>query len=466
MDDIEKKIINTQNEYFELLQESYGDLIQIYENESTSVKEAVEKYLRRYSILSEREAYLPYKRSLFRKQVTAFWKTHRDDLINFVKKKTNVGLYGSPDDTLTFSYLDEIKRNSLFYDIIVLNDPFYGSVSPKEERFESNATLFYRNILLLWELKKYVSLNNSTVFTVVFPFKDMLTEEDHESLYRECLLDSGEWASEMFGLLEKKTSEEILEALINMPLEDVNTILKSNGILQPIHEAMNYSQNLLSDEEKRDIELYCIEKWGEVNRDYIKGFMLKKAIPGLTMLNYYLYRYHTKIACELKSFPIIAYNEWAPLRRDAKSHPFQVSTDYMYTCAVHRNDKMSALMNLDYETIVSCREKSGSEDYRNFFRRATQDIVDTHENFDEIANEVFARTDELFQKEYRKAIEDKGKRRAISVIGFIKCGLSFAPHLSMLISAIDLFMSGFGILKSLDNKPTVIERIYIRDKEN
>ena len=86
MDDLEKKIINTQNEYFELLQESYGDLIRIYENEGTTVAEAVDKYMQRYSLLYEHKSYLLIKRALFRKQVTAFWKTHRDDLINFVKK--------------------------------------------------------------------------------------------------------------------------------------------------------------------------------------------------------------------------------------------------------------------------------------------------------------------------------------------------------------------------------------------
>ena len=164
--------------------------------------------------------------------------------------------------------------------------------------------------------------------------------------------------------------------------------------------------------------------------------------------------------------------------KDTGVEPFMASYPELLDIGIMQTCVCAKHCNVDcYQKAINrTGNNMGLKDFESILKQSTGKIfqcalggagdVDTHENFDEIANEVFARTDELFQKEYRKAIEDKGKRRAISVIGFIKSGLSFAPHLSMLISAIDLFMSGFGILKSLDNKPTVIERIYIRDKEN
>ena len=64
---------------------------------------------------------------------------------------------------------------------------------------------------------------------------------------------------------------------------------------------------------------------------------------------------------------------------------------------------MAVLMELDYDEIVRYHNKKQCTDFRDLFYRATNGIVNTQVNVDEIANEVFSQIDDLLIKEYNTA---------------------------------------------------------------
>ena len=182
----------------------------------------------------------------------------------------------------------------------------------------------------------------------------------------------------------------------------------------------------------------------------------------MATLNYYTYKLHSVLTMRLKSNPIMSRNEWAPLQRELKKQSLRVSGDYMYTCAIHRNDQMAALMELDYDEIVRYHNKKQCTDFRDLFYRATNKIVNTHVNFDEIANEVFSKIDDLLINEYNTAFLNKKKTRKNAIIGFIKGAIGYVPVLSYAISALDMATSTKDFVQTLSNKDSLIEHFNKR----
>lgn len=470
MSDSSKRIIEIQNNYFAQIQELFGDLILIFEKEATSVSDAVDKYLSKQKtfFIPGYKDNLAYKRQLLYKNNYMFWSENKNLIADYIKSRSNVGIFGVGDNTFIYDYPNEIKRNSLFYDILVFNDPFYTYYSSdKELNFNSNAVLFYESILYLWIIKRYTSLDGNEAFSIVFPFDSLLSDEEKNIIADNSKNHADSWVNEMFGIKETINGTDNLvnniSLLKDMTLEEIQEKLYKNGIYQSVTEALNYSQNLLSDAEKREIERFCIESWGSFNRDFVRCLLLMEALPSIALTNYYTYKLHTIISAQLNSSPIIAQREWGALQRDLKNHPLPVSTDYMYTCAVHRNDNMAILMSLNYDEITKYHGKTSCAEFRNFFNKATQEIVNTHVNFDEIANEVFVRTDALLKKEYQDIIVNRRHTKKNALIGMFKSALGFVPFLSWVISAFDFGVSGFKYASTLKNQPTVIEHIYFRN---
>lgn len=476
MNTTDKTIIEIENNYFSILKELFGDLITFFENENeyeyVSIPETVNRYCRNKKtfLIKGYKDSLSYKREQLYKNVASFWDKNKDTLVDYIKGKPNVGIFGARDDTLTYEYLDEIKRNSIFYDILVFNDPFYTSPSSRLElNLKSNEIIFYENILTIWEMKPYTSVSENEVFLLIFPFDSLFSNELTKKIFEESEEAGILWVNEMFGIdVKTRNIDNVfknVEILQDKSLKDIQTELYKNGIIQSIADALNYSQSMWSDQIKIEIEKLCFDRFGEFNRDFAKCFLLMEALPALAILNNYIYKSHTITSNILNSLPIMSQREWAPLHRDLKNNPLRVSEDYMFTCAVHKNDKMSALMSLDYEEIVQYHNRDNCYEFRSFFHKATEEIVNSHENFDEIANEVFFKVDALLEDEYQKAIQDKKYKMKNSIIGIFKALLSFIPFLSYAISGGDIFASSFTFAKALMEKPTLIKHIYTRNKK-
>lgn len=472
MNTTDKGIIEIENNYFAIVYELFGDLISFYENECVSIPETVSRYHhnKKTFLIQGYKDSLSYKREQLYKNIASFWDENKDTLVDYIKGKSNVGIFGARDETLTYEYPDEIKRNSIFYDILVFNDPFYTPPSSRLELdFESNEVIFYENILYTWEMKSYISVSENEVFVLIFPFDSLFSNELTNEIFAKSSEAGLLWVKDMFGIdVQAKDIDDIfnnIDILRGKTLEDIQTELYKNGIIQSIADALNYSQSMWSNQKKFEIEKLCFEHFGQFNRDFAKCFLLMEALPAMATVNNYIYKSHTVASNILNSLPIISQREWASLYRDLKNNPLQVSEDYMFTCAVHRNDKMSALMSLDYEEIVQYHNKDNCYKFRSFFHKATEEIVNSHENFDEIANEVFIRMDALLKDEYQKVARDKKFKIKNSIIGIFKALLSFIPFLSYAISGGDIFASGFTFTKALMEKPTLIEHIYTRNKK-
>ena len=97
-----------------------------------------------------------------------------------------------------------------------------------------------------------------------------------------------------------------------------------------------------------------------------------------------------------------------------------------------------------------------------FFYRATNEIVNTHVNVDEIANEVFFKIDDLLKKEYDNIFLNKKKTRKNAIIGFAKGAMGFVPVLSYALSTFDMAMSATDFVKTLNNKESIIEHLNNR----
>ena len=467
---VESRVINElQQEYYNLIEESFPELVRIFESGEKSVCDTVDRFLSEkatFTIPGYKDNLSYRRRQMFLKD-KFFWNKYKDVFVEFIKAKQNIGIFGVGDNTYASEYLNEIKRNSMFFDILVFNDPFFLYYTTEAELdFDSNKRLFYQNLLYVWETKRYASLGNNDVFVIIFPFDCMMTDEDKDSIVSDCKPSVDLWIKEMFGITtEIRGSEDLaknLSILKGMSLETVQTKLYENGINESIAEAMNYSQNQLTVADKQRIEALCFSLWGNFNRDFVKCILLMEALPGIAHVNYYNYKLHTAISTQLRSSSIIAQREWAPLRRDLKKHPLQVSTDYMYMCAVHRNNKMSELMTLSHDEIIKYHNKTSCAEFRNFFYRATEEIANTHSNFDEIATEVFDKTDALLKKEYADISTSKKKTNTQAVIGMAKGAIGFVPVISMLVAANDIIQSSVNLADSLQREPTIIEHIYSR----
>lgn len=471
MNELSKKVIELEKEYFNLIYESFHDLILIYEEDNISIEKAVKKYLAKQQttilVPGYKDNYSFKRKQLYKKNVE-FWNNNKDTFIEFISGKNNVGIFGVGDNTFTSEYLNEIKRNSLFYDILVFNDPFYTFWhSDKESNFDSSIFLFYSNILYIWEIKCYLSVEENEVFTIIFPFDSLLTNEENANIMNESRNVAISWINEIFDITANK--DDIVSNIgkvKHLSIEKIQEELYRNGIYEDYLAALDYNQNLLDENTKKEIESFCIQSWGRFNRDFVRCLLTLEALPSLATVSYYTYKLHSLLAMRLKSNPIMSRKEWAPLQRELKKQTLNVSSDYMYTCAIHRNDQMASLMELNYDEIVLYHNKKQCTDFRNFFYKATNEIVNTHVNVDEIANEVFSKTDDLLMEEYKNIFSNKKKMKKNAIIGFIKGLMGYVPVLSYAVSTSDIAFSIKDFAQTLNNKESLIEHLNNRRTTN
>lgn len=338
---MKEKVIKTQEEYFNILCNYFGELINI-ENEKHDIDTSIRSYL-----LKQKPIYISsykdsdsYKRHLFFETIDRFWKKNETILLNFIKEKKNVGIFGIGDSIFASKYCEEIGRNSLFYDVIILGDPFDTGYSTSEEYdTDHNIKAICANVLYMWKIKEFILDKEQEVFVLIFP-----------------------------------------------------------------------------------LNAFCV-------------------------------------ANELSSNPIIGSDEWNPLLRDLKGSFFQASPNYMYTCAIHRNDKMSSLMFLEPNEVKTMHNKKNIEEYRKLFYSATSNIEYSYGDVDKIADEVFIKLDEAIDNELKNKKVKRKKERWSSIIGFVKGGMGFVPILSYAISGWDMISSGRSIVQNLKDKESLIDHL-------
>ncbi len=467
MNEFSKTVIELEKEYFNLIYELFHDLIQIFTEDNISIDEAVKKYLSKQQnaifVPRYKDNYAFKRKQLFERNME-FWNRNKDMFIKFISKEKNVGIFGVGDSTFTPEYLNEIKRNSLFYDVLVFNDPFYTYwSSDKELHFDYNINKFYKDILYIWETKCYLSIEENEVFIIIFPFDSLLTNEEKTNIIRESRNAAISWINEIFDItvdIDNVVSD--IEKVKNLSIEKIQRELYRNGIYINYLEALNYSQDLLKENVKKEIEKFCFQSWGMFNKDFVRCLLTLEALPTMAATSYYAYKLHFLLALRLKSNPIMSRNEWAPMQRELKEQLMRASSDYMYTCAIHRNDQMATLMELDYDEIVRYHNKKQCAEFRNFFYKATSEIVNTFVNVDEIANEVFSKTDDLLMNEYNNILHNRKKTRKNAIIGFFKGTMGYVPMLSYAISAYDTVVSAKDFVQTLNNKESLIEHLNNR----
>lgn len=118
MNELSKKVIEIEKEYFNLIYELFNELILIYSEDNISIDEAVKNFLAKQQhntifIPGYKDNY-SFKRKQMYKMNQAFWEKNKDTVVEFIIKEGNVGIFGVGDNTFTSEYLNEIKRNSMY----------------------------------------------------------------------------------------------------------------------------------------------------------------------------------------------------------------------------------------------------------------------------------------------------------------------------------------------------------------
>ena len=216
------------------------------------------------------------------------------------------------------------------------------------------------------------------------------------------------YLADTFGLTYNDLYRDIA-TIKEWSLERIQCQLYSDGLFYGIADAMNYSQNMLTPESKRKFEKFCFESWGLFNRDLLRCILSLSALESILTTNFFTYKLHYDIAQDLHGSPINNRNEWTPMKRELGTSVVRASEDYLFTCAVHRNDKLSQLISLDAEEIRNFRTGKNCEEFRAFFHNATSMLVLPYTQPDEIAKEVFIKVDEMLNK-YQTLSEDAKKQ--------------------------------------------------------
>ena len=308
------------------------------------------------------------------------------------------------------------------------------------------------------DIKNYVISSDNRQFVILVPLEDIITEDEKKQLFKEAKSEGEKYVNEIFGLKPGNLWENI-SLMKDLSLEDAQETLLTSGMSLNLGEAMTYSQDMLSEEEKRAFEQFCFESWGYFNRDFLRCVLMQQAIPSIAISLFYGYKKHSQISIKLKSNPILGRHEWMPIKRDAASKNYKATDEYMFCCSVHRNDKMQELVWLNPEEVLELRSKDNPRNFRKFFHEVTEDMYFSYDNLDEITNEVYKRFDELLDMEIVNVRKNKNSKIIRSVIGMLKGALGFIPLLSYALSVYDIGASSIELSKELNQKETIIEHI-------
>lgn len=454
----DKKIIEIQNEYYTMVTDLYGDLIKLYET-TQSIDKAVSSFISQTPSL-----YVPnysnnllYRLRKTQEEAVRFWENNLDYCREYVISKKNVGFFGINDDNQVLEYKNEIRRNSLFYDILVFDDPFFFDFKT-DILWNYNMSFLFSCVLHISELKKYMCSEDDCPFVMIFPLAALVSTEEKDNIHVKAEEKASEWLKDELGLTGDMREDIIL--LNSMSLEETITKLKESGISNSYASDLLFQGMSMSPELFDDYRIMSQDILGSSDADAVRAAVSYPLITALAIHLYNTYLLHYHLANTLEISPIISKEEWTPIIRDMKNIPITANNDYLYSCAVHISSKMSALMSIDDEEIIKLHNKQNCLDFRKLFYDATCEIKKPYSKVDEIADEVFKKTDMLLQNEYDAYISSSKQKRIKTVIGFIKTGLGFVPYLSDILNAFDVFKSGKEVILSFSDKNDRIEYFH------
>lgn len=452
MNDQMQKILQIEAEYYNIIFEAYPDLLDMYDQGGISIHETIQKYIQNKPIIiiPNHSDNIVYKKTKFLKEVHNFWLKNIDAIQDCFtsQNKYSIGVFGGADHS-AYDYSEEISRNSLFFDILVFDDPFFllDDETEKEQVYTPNKIAFFESILLVYSIKKFVFQENGEPFVLIVPFH-LLGDNCKALFFSEADVKSKEYLSNTFGLTYNDYISDI-GTIKEWSLERIQAQLYSDGLFYSVGEAMNYSQNMISDKSKREFENLCFELWGGFNRDFLRCILFLEALRGIAHTSYYTYKIHYNIAQQLRGCPINNRNEWTPMKMEFGSATFRASEDYLFTCAVHRNDQLYQLVSLTESELCQLRTRKTCAEFRNFFHQATNSLILSYSDTEEIANEVFAKVDEmLITHEQLSALSKKSASKR-AIFGLAKIGLSLIPFLSYGVAAFDTLVTSKDYLSTM-----------------
>lgn len=456
---VERTIVEIEEKYYGIIERYYSELYDEYLKCDKNTEKAIKNYcsMQPKIYIPGNKNLLNYKRKTFIEDINAFWNEYLKTVTDYILSIPSVGIFGV-GDSYSWEFNNEIRRNALFYDVIVLNDPFRVIRNTREFELKQNEQIFFRNILHVMDIKRFVVSSDDRQFVILAPLDDIITEEEKEHLLKEAELEGKKYVNEIFGLGDGELWEDIL-LMKNLSLEEAQEKLYEYGMFLNLGEAMTYSQDMLSEKDKREFEKFCFESWGDFNRDFLRCVLMLEAIPSIAINLFYIYKQHGLMSAHLKSNPILGRNEWMPVKRDALNKSFRAPDDYLFCCSVHRNDRMQELVSLNPDEILEIRSKDEPKNFRRFFHKVTEDMYFTYDDLDGISNEVYKKFDELLDNEVVNIRKSKIKRTISAVIGMLKGALGFVPLLSYVLSAYDIGVSAIDLSNNIKQKETIIEHI-------
>lgn len=462
MNDQMQKILQVEAEYYNIIFEAYPDLLDIYDQGGMSIHETAQKYIQSKPIISipNHSDNIVYKKTEFIKEVHNFWLKNMDAVQDYFSSQNtySIGVFGGADQSV-YDYSEEISRNSLFFDILVFDDPLFllDNENEKERVYNPNKIAFFESILLVYSIKKFVFQGNGEPFVLIVPFH-LLGDSCKDLFFSEADVKSKEYLSNTFGLTYNDYSSDI-GTIKKWSLERIQAQLCSDGLFYSVGEAMNYSQNMMSDKDRCEFENLCFKLWGRFNRDLLRCILSLEALIGIVHTSFYTYKIHYNIAQQLRGCPINNRNEWTPMKMEFGSATFRASEDYLFTCAVHRNDQLYQLVSLTESEICQLRTQKTCAEFRNFFHQATNSLILPYSDTEEIAKEVFAKIDEMLITYEQFSVSSKKSANKRAIFGMAKTGLGLVPVLSYGVAAFDMLVTAKDYLTTMANGRTIIEHL-------
>ena len=237
---VDRMIVEIELKYYEIIERHYSELYDEYLKCDKDTNKAIEKYRG-----TQPKFYMPgskdllhYKRKTFIEEMSAFWQAYIKTVTDYILSVQSVGIFGV-GDSYSWEFKNEISRNALFYDVIVLNDPFSPISDLHEFEMEQNEWIFFSNVLHVMDIKKYVASSDDRQFVILAPLERILTEEEKGQLYKEAEVEGVKFANEIFGLGSGEVWEDIA-LMKDISLEEAQEKLFAHGLYLNLGEAMTY----------------------------------------------------------------------------------------------------------------------------------------------------------------------------------------------------------------------------------
>ena len=455
------KIKEIQREYYAILDKFYGEFYINYKKSGKSCDEYVSQYLRsrKSIVLNSKEDNHSLRHLEFSREIHCFWSDKIKDLREGLSAFQNMGMFGTPEKNDAIFYEEIIKQNCIFFNLVALNDPFYDKeeVSREIRLYPGNIMLFYNSIVAIYDIQEYI-LDAEDMFAIIVPAEALITLEEKEKISDECHSNAIRFIRETFGIDHNEENlARNMAILKELSDEDISKKLIDNYILLKLNEAQKYEMAMVN---MQDIIFDTIKLFGYPNTDFIRCIVNYSAILHIVEDTLLVYNLHCKEAKGFNMHPIFNIYEWFPNKFYYSGMPeMQPSTEYKYVCAIQRNDNIAKIVQMNMNELRNFRANKECDKFRQLFYQATNSIMNTPDQFDEIAQMVFIRLNELLQRESNEKKTMIAKKRGKAIIGLAKSAAGFVPVLSQFIGAYDTLASSYDVFKVYKKEDDIVEHL-------